>query len=282
MANLNEDQIAFWNGEPGEAWARHAVTADAMFADITNALLAAAAPGSGDRVLDLGCGSGGMTLEIAGRVGPIGSVTGIDISAPMIEVARTRLAAAPAANAGFVMADAVTYPFEAGSFDVLVSRLGAMFFDDPVAAFSALKAALAGDGRLALGVWRGPRENLWAMVPVSAAKPFLDMPPRPGPEEPGPFSFADPERVQAVLAAAGFGDITLEPLDFAIPVGDSVEEALDFTLEMGPLAEPFRKVDGENRTRALDAVRTALSENVDDKGTVRLAGACWIVTARAS
>lgn len=278
--DVNMDQIEFWNGDHGSAWARYAEIVDVMFAEITDAVLDAAAITFGDRVLDLGCGNGGTTLAAADKVTAVGSVTAIDISAPMLERAQERADDAGLVNVTFVLGDASIYPFAEKSFDAMVSRLGAMFFEDPEDTFRRMAPALASGGRIALGVWRGPRENLWAMGPVAAAKEFLDMPPRPGPEDPGPFSFADPERVRSVLGGAGLTDIDLAPLDFQIPLGRTLEEALNFVMEMGPLSAPLATVTGDNRRNAIAAITKVLEENRGDDGIVRLAGACWIITAR--
>lgn len=278
--DINMDQIEFWNGDHGSAWARYADIVDVMFGEITDAVLDAAAIKVGDRVLDLGCGNGGTTLAVAEKVTPIGSVTAIDISAPMLERAQERADAAQLVNVTFVLGDASVYPFAENSFDAMVSRLGSMFFEDPEDTFRRLIPAFDSGGRIALGVWRGPRENLWAMGPVAAAKEFLDMPPRPGPEDPGPFSLADPDRVRSVLGAAGLTDIELAPLDFQIPLGRTLEEALNFVMEMGPLSAPLATVTGDNRRNAIAAITKVLEENRGDDGIVRLAGACWIITAR--
>lgn len=281
MTDPNSGQIEFWNGEHGVSWAQYADIVDVMFSAITDAVLDAAEIGAGDRVLDLGCGNGGTTLDAAARITPIGSITAIDISAPMIDRAKERSVAAGLTNVTYVLGDATTYPFEAGSIDKLISRLGSMFFEDPESAFRNMLSALAPGARVALGVWRGPRENLWAMGPVAAAKEFLEMPPRPGPTDPGPFSFADPDRVKTVLGAAGLQDIALAPLDFQIPLGNTLDEALNFVMEMGPLSAPLAAVTGDNRDKAMEAITAVLKDNQDSDGIVRLAGACWIVTARA-
>lgn len=279
--DTNADQVEFWNGAHGLSWAQYADIVDIMFAAITDAVLDAANIGVGDDVMDLGCGNGGTTLAAAERTTPIGTVTAVDVSAPMLERAKARSADAGLTNATFILGDAASYPFSPASFDALISRLGAMFFEDPESAFRNMLPALKPKARIALGVWRGPRENLWAMGPVAAAKEFLEMPPRPGPEDPGPFSFADPARVKNVLGAAGLQDIDLSPLDFQIPLGRTLEEALNFVMEMGPLSAPLATVTGENRDKAIDAITKVLKENQEDDGIVRLAGACWIVTARA-
>jgi SAM-dependent methyltransferase len=277
----NAGQIEFWNGEHGISWAQYADIVDVMFSAITDAVLDAAEIGTGDRVLDLGSGNGGTTLAAAARVTPIGRITAIDISAPMIDRARERSTAAGLTNVTYVLGDATTYPFEEESIDKLISRLGSMFFEDPESAFRNMLSALAPGAHVALGVWRGPRENQWAMGPVAAAKEFLEMPPRPGPTDPGPFSFADPDRVKSVLEAAGLQDIELAPLDFQIPLGKTLDEALNFVMEMGPLSAPLATVTGENRDKAIAAITAVLKDNQGADGVVRLAGACWIVTARA-
>jgi SAM-dependent methyltransferase len=275
------NQAEFWNGEHGEAWARYTEIVDFMFRDFTAAILDAANIGTGDRVLDLGCGGGGTTMEIARRVTAVGSVTAVDVSAPMIEVARRRADAANLSNVTVVLGDAAAHPFAEAAFDALVSRLGCMFFADPTAAFSRLKTAIVRDGIVSLGVWRQPRENLWAMEPVSAAREFLDMPPRPGPEDPGPFAFADPDRVRRVLGEAGLRDIDIARFDFRIPMGRNFDEALAFAMEMGPLSRPLAAVVGEKREKAVAAISEVLKKNTDPDGIVRLAAASWIVTARA-
>ncbi len=167
------------------------------------------------------------------------------------------------------------------SFDAAISRLGAMFFDAPEQAFRRIAGSLSAGARVAFGVWREPRKNPWAMEPVSAARPFIDMPPRPGPEDPGPFSFADPARARRILEGAGLEDLSLTPFDFAVPLGRDLDEALAFAIEIGPLSKPLGVVTGANREKAVAAIREVLCTHQDDNGIVRLDGACWIVTARA-
>ena len=276
MTRDNSSQIEFWNDRPGRSWARHSDAVDAMFAGLTEAILDASAPAADDRVLDLGCGAGGLAIPLAGRV-PEGGVTAIDVSEPMVAVARQRAAEA-GVNIRFIVADAAACPLEPESFDLLVSRLGAMFFGDPVLAFGSLRRALAPRGRIVLGVWREPRENAWAMVPVSAARAFLEIPPRSAPEEPGPFSFADPERVCGILENAGFAAPSCAPLDLDMPVGEDIERAVEFLVEVGPLASPYAAAGEADRRRAWDAVAGTLEKNRRD-GSIRLGGGCWIVTA---
>lgn len=281
MSERNADQIAFWNSSHGTAWARNADITDVMFSDITEAIVSEAAINVGDYVLDLGCGTGGNMLAVANRVGSAGFVTAIDVSNSMIDRAEERCRANNLKNVTCIRGDAAAYTFSDASFSKLISCLGAMFFDDPAIAFTRLRQTLKPGGRIALGVWREPRENPWAMELVAAAKKYLNMLPRPGPEEPGPFSFAKPDRVRNVLAGTGLRDIELSPLDFVIPHGRSMSDALTFVMKMGPLAGPLSEASGENQVMALDAIKQVLKKNTGDDGIVRMAGACWIVTARA-
>ena len=281
MSERNADQIAFWNSSHGTAWARNADIIDVMFSDITEAIVSEAAINVGDHVLDLGCGTGGNMLAVANRVGSAGFVTAIDVSNSMIDRAEERCREKNLKNVTCIRGDAAAYPFSDACFNKLISRLGAMFFDDPAIAFTRLRQTLKPSGRVVLGVWREPRENPWAMELVAAAKKYLNMPPRPGPEEPGPFSFAKPDRVRNVLAGTGLRDIELSPLDFVIPHGRSMSDALTFVMTMGPLARSLSEASGENQVMALDAIKQVLKKNTGDDGIVRMAGACWIVTARA-
>lgn len=276
MTSPNEEQIVFWNDRPGMSWARHSASVDAMFAGLTDAILEESAVRGNDRVLDLGCGAGGLAIPLAERAAD-GSVTAIDVSEPMMEVARRR-----AGNAGldirFVVGDAAVHPLGEGVFDLLASRLGAMFFDDPVRAFASLRRSLAPGGRIVLAVWREPRDNPWAMAPVSAVREHLDIPPRSGPEEPGPFAFADPDRVRMILHEAGFVSPTCTPLDLEMPVGGSVAEAVGFLVEVGPLATPFLAAADGARRRARAALADMLG-GCRRGDSIVLGGGCWIVAA---
>ena len=187
----------------------------ARIADIGDIGLAAAAPRHGEHVIDIGCGTGGTTAALAHAVGIAGHVLGVDISEPLIEAARAHRLD----NATFVVGDAATHPFKAGSYDLVFSRFGVMFFADPVAAFRNIRRALKPAGRLVFIAWRTPQENPWGTVPVRAAQPFLPPQPRPGPEDPGQFSFGDRARVERILGEAGFQSLRLEPIDRQIWMG---------------------------------------------------------------
>ncbi len=201
-AELAAEQAAFWNGPGGQGWlATYHQRIERSIADLGQDALAAAAAQPGEHVIDVGCGMGGTTADLARAVGPTGHVLGADISEPLIEAARSHRVD----NATFVVGDAVTYPFKAAAYDLVFSRFGVMFFGDPVAAFRNLRHALKPAGRLVFLCWRTPQENPWGLVPLRAAAPFLPPIPRPGPEDPGQYSFGDRARVERILKDAGFG-----------------------------------------------------------------------------
>ncbi len=216
----NSDQIAYWNGPQGKIWAKEQEKRDRDHAPFTEAGLALAAPKPGERVLDIGCGSGTTTLKLAALVAPSGEAVGIDISGPMLSVARRR-AAETKARARFIEADASDYAFEPESFDLAFSQFGVMFFADPAAAFRNIYGAMKKDGRLVFVCWRGPFENPWSAVPESAARPFLPPPAPTPPDAPGRYSFANPDRVKSVLLQAGFHAIAIEKFDARIHLGRS-------------------------------------------------------------
>jgi SAM-dependent methyltransferase len=270
----NTDQIAYWNDAAGQTWAELQDLLDVQTEPLGRAVIAALAPRPGEFVLDVGCGCGQTSLTLAERVRPDGGVVGVDISQPMLAVARERAKAAP--QVSFVEADAQTFAFEPGAFDAIHSRFGVMFFEDPAAAFANLRAALKPGGRLGFVCWRPIAENPIMSLPMAAAARHVPAPPPPEPGAPGPFAFADPERVRAILSGAGFTDIAIAPQD--LPAGgNSVEDALRLSLRVGPLGRQLRE-HPEGREGAVAAIRAALSEHQID-GRVFLPSATWIVTA---
>jgi ubiquinone/menaquinone biosynthesis C-methylase UbiE len=203
----NADQAAYWNGPGGRHWTDRQEMQDAVLAPVSQVLLQAAAIAPGERVLDIGCGCGATTLDMAARVGPAGHALGLDVSEPMLARARER---APAgAPASFVCADATLYPFEPGRADLLASRFGVMFFAEPALSFANMRKGLRRGARLAFVCWREPRQNPWLMLPLQEAYKFAPRLPELGPEDPGPFSFSSEARVRRILGEAGFSAIAL-------------------------------------------------------------------------
>jgi SAM-dependent methyltransferase len=186
----------------------------------------------------------------------------------------------PGAPVKFVRADATTYRFESAAFDLLFSRFGVMFFAEPARAFANLRTALKPSGRLAFACWRKFDENPWLQVPLRAALEHVPPLPRPGPEDPGPFSFASEQRVHRILADAGFQSVMLEPRDFDLDIacGGGIEEALEAAMALGPTSRALQDQGPETRTAVATSIRRALQPYQRGK-QVALAGAIWLVTA---
>jgi ubiquinone/menaquinone biosynthesis C-methylase UbiE len=271
-------QLDFWNGSAGARWVREQARLDRAFTPIQNEALRVAHAEPRERVLDVGCGCGASTAALAESVGVSGSVVGVDISAPMLGVARQRLEAQ--SQASFLETDAARATFTA-PFDLVFSRFGVMFFDDRVAAFSNLRRALAPRGRLCFVCWQSRDENPWYSRPLAAVAPFLGTVPETPDTEPGPFAFADRDGVLHMLAAAGFTDTAARsfetPIEFS---SNGLDEAVTFAIAAGPIARLMLEASDElvGRTRA--ALEVALSPHLT-QGRVALPASVWIVTARA-
>jgi ubiquinone/menaquinone biosynthesis C-methylase UbiE len=276
----NADQIAYWNGPGGQRWSDRQEAQDILLAPVSQILIERIAAKPGDRILDVGCGCGGLSIALAGQVAPEGHVLGIDISAPMLE--RARAVAASALPVEFVLADATVHPFVPASFDLLVSRFGVMFFADPVASFANLRRALKPGGRMVFACWREPKANSWMMAPLQAVYRHVPKLPEMGPEDPGPFAFASEARVRRILSEAGFSDIALEPhaLSLDVALGKGLDAAVQSAFEIGPASRALEGHPPEVREAARRSVGELLAQHLQGN-SVTLAGSIWRVTARA-
>lgn len=275
----NEGMREYWNSDQMAAWVRSQDSYDAMLATFADALLEAAAPRDGERLLDLGCGSGAVSRAAAAAVGRGGTVIGLDISEPMVGLAR-RLAA-DLGQVDFVCCDVQTQDLSGFAADVVVSRFGVMFFDDPVAAFANVASALGPGGRLAFVCWRPAVENEWITTPMAAVVPVLGMPEIPPAGAPGPFQMGDAGFVRSTLEAAGWSAVDVVPVDRGINPGgaNDVDAAVDF-LTCDGIGR--RLMDGKPeaaQAEARAALREALVPHVRDGGGVVLGAAAWLVTA---
>jgi SAM-dependent methyltransferase len=278
-AAANADQITYWNASAGETWAALQDQLDHQIEPLGARAMDALAPAPGERVIDIGCGCGQTTLALAGRVGAGGAVLGVDISQPMLAVARRRVAAQGLDQVSLVEADAQTHAFPPGAFDAVFSRFGVMFFADPTIAFANIRKALRPGGRLGFVCWRPFADNPWMMVPMAAAQQHLPpLPPPPDPFAPGPFAFADADRLRGILTAAGFSDIEIAPLDARIGAPD-LDQAVEVALKVGPLGALLRD-QPDKAGVVVEAIREALAPHLGPEG-VRLPSATWIVTAVA-
>ncbi len=275
----NSEQIAEWNGAMGERWAAMRKEIDRFVVPFGEAALKAAAPQPGERVIDIGCGCGDTSIELARMVGAAGTVLGIDVSQPMLAVARSRGVLANGAYLAFREADASEAELPANT-DLLFSRFGVMFFSQPSPAFSHMRKSLRTGGRCVFVCWRTPRDNPWAMTPLSAARAAMGVTPAPAdPNAPGPFAFADEERLRGILSGAGFGDIDVQRFDVAISLGATPRSAAEKVLQIGPVSRLVREVGAEHLPVILDAVERALVPLAAPDGHVSLNGSTWIVSA---
>ena len=274
----DSEQSRLWNGPAGRAWVDRQPLLDRLFAPLGTLLIESLAGHSLGRVLDVGCGTGAVTLALASPSGDAGECVGIDISAPMIEAARAR-AEREGSRARFVCADAQAHAFAPAGFDTLVSRLGVMFFDDPVAAFANLRRAARDAAALRFLAWRAAAENPFMTTAERAAAPLLPRLPARRPGAPGQFGFADRERVESILAQAGWGAIAIRPVDLACSL--PARELVPYLSRLGPVGIALEQADAATRERVIETVRAAFEPFVQGD-EVRFTAACWLAGAQAA
>ncbi len=275
----NAAQVDYWNGKGAQRWASNHHRHDELLRPISERLLALADARPGEFVLDIGCGCGATTIEFAARVAPEGEALGLDVSELMLRLARER--APEDVPARFVHADAMVYEAPPGEIDLVASQFGVMFFSDPAQSFANLRTAMKPGGRLAFACWRAARDNPWLIVPLRAAAGHAPPLPETGPEDPGPFAFADEGRIRRLLRDAGFVEIEVAPENFRLDIalGDGLDSAVEIALELGPTSRMLEDQPETARAAAAAAIRKALEAHaVGDR--VPLSAAVWFVTAR--
>lgn len=283
----NEEQIAFWNGDAGRTWAVRDAKMARMLAPVSEILCRHIDLTGIHRAVDIGCGGGSGTLQLADLLSADSEVLGVDVSEPMLAVAEESLARRPshrdgrAARVSFVRADAQIDTIATEPFDLLFSRFGVMFFADPYAAFRNLRGQTAADGRLAFCCWKALHDNPWTALPLKAALTVLPPPPKPAPRAPGPFAFAEQDYVCDILESSGWADLTVTPqeIDLTWPGEDGPGSAVGELLNTGPVGRLL--IDRDEATR--QAVHAAATELLGDHfrdGVLQLPGAVWLVTAR--
>ncbi|HTE43827.1 MAG TPA: methyltransferase domain-containing protein [Gemmatimonadaceae bacterium] len=250
---------------------------DRLFKPFETLLVDAASSWPAARILDVGCGTGTTTLAIARRSSTKVHCVGVDISEPMLALARER-SERESTPATFIHADAQTYSFESMSFDVILSRFGVMFFDDARQAFANLRRAAASDAELCFIAWRSAAENPFMTTAERAAAPFLpDLPVR-RPDQPGQFAFADQDRVHALLEESGWSEIDIRPLDVECTMAE--KDLVRYLTRLGPVGRVLQETDEPTRTQIVETVRDAFEHFVHG-AEVRFTAACWMVHARA-
>jgi len=275
---MTTDMAAYWD-RAGKVWVEQQALLDRIYQPVAEAVVEAADPRNGQAVLDVGCGAGATTFTAAWRTGPEGRAVGVDISPALVELARRRAGEDGLEGIEFLLADAQVHPF-APDFDAMVSRFGVMFFGNPDAAFANLRKSLAPTGRLVFVCWRKFDENPWMQIPLFAAYEHVPRLPKLGPEDPGPFSFADTERVRRILTSAGFALPRFTPRDVVMDIsgGEGLEGAVYQTAHVGATS---RALDGQPeaaRNAAIASVRKALTPFATPTG-VLLKGSIWVVEA---
>ncbi|MFK8041897.1 class I SAM-dependent methyltransferase [Congregibacter sp.] len=281
----NDEQIAYWNGDAGRKWAQRDAMMSRMLAPVAEALIEHAQVDTAKAVLDVGCGGGSETLMLAKRLGPEACVLGVDVSAPLLEVARAELASMGDAGkgVGFVEADASNHDFGEQQFDLLFSRFGVMFFDDATAAFAHLRTAMQPGGRLAFACWQALTNNPWTALPLKAALSVLPPPPAPKPRAPGPFAFAESEYIESLLGDAGWSDVVVTPHTISMDWEGSggFDATARELVNTGPVGRLLIDVDEETREAVHAAAAATLAPYYQNK-QLSLPGAVWLVTATNS
>ena len=269
----NLEQLRAWDGDEGAYWADNAEYFDRSVAVYHERLLAVAAIGDRDHVLDVGCGTGQTTRDAA-RAASAGSALGVDLSSRMLDYARRRAAEKGVTNVTFAQADAQIHPFAPGAHDVAISRTAAMFFGDHVAAFANIGRALRSGGRLVLVTWQALTGNEWIREISGALAAGRDLPVPP--PDAGPFSLSDPDRVRALLTRAGFADVELDGTTTGMWFGDDADDAHRFVL--GLMGWMLEGLDNAGRARAIDALHATMAAHQTHDG-VRFESAAWITLA---
>jgi SAM-dependent methyltransferase len=280
MSVANADMAAAWDGPDGEHWTKYADHYEQVSTRHWERLVHTIDLAPEASVVDVGCGTGRSTRDLA-RLVTRGDVLGIDLSSSMLEHARALAHSEGLTNIRFERADAEVHPFPAGSFDAAVSVFGAMFFGNTAAAFANICTGLKPGGVLALLTWRELSRNKWLTAPREALAMGRSLPLPPNNNMPGPFGLADEHHVRHVLAEGGFADITLSEVDEPMMFGRDVDDAFAFVSAMGITKGLLRDLDDTARAKALHNLRDVISDHETDDG-VQFGSSAWLVTARSA
>ncbi|MEY2398779.1 MAG: hypothetical protein QOJ00_1953 [Actinomycetota bacterium] len=277
MKVANVEMAEAWNGDDGTHFAEHAARYRRGSGRLTDRLIKAAAFEPGMQVLDIGCGTGDLTIAAATAVEPGGSVLGVDLSEVMLNVAERETETAGLTNVRFQQCDAQVEPLAKGEFDLVVSSFGVMFFNDPVAAFTNIASALRPGGRVCFLVWQEMARNEW-LSEIRAALAVGRSLPTPPNGMPGPFGLADDAATRETLIAAGYANVRIEAVDEPMYLGDDVDDAYAFVADLGIVRGLTAGLDDETKAGALRALRDVVASHSSADG-VLMGTAAWLITA---
>ena len=281
MSEVNKNQKDFWSGKGGDIWVERQNAMDTMLSPLGEAALNKLNFNEEENVLDIGCGCGHTTLNIAKRIGPSGNVTGLDISEPMLKRAKESAVEMSITNTSFKCVDVQTEDLGDQIYSAAFSRFGVMFFEDSIAAFKNINKSLISGGYLSFVCWQSPAVNPWQSLFIQEVKKFLDLP-SPPPRSPGPFAFMESEYVSSILEESKFQDITIEGHEVEVNMfsGRSLSESVKDYISINPVVTEMLKDSSENQiTEITNSAIEAFSPYYSDKGLI-FPSATWLVTSK--
>ena len=280
MEDINNKQKQFWSGAGGDVWVNKQKEMDIMLNPLGTKAIDKLDLNQETKILDIGCGCGATTLEIAKKIKD-GTITGVDISEPMLKKASQNAAALELSNTSFQVLDVQVDKMPSNDFDIAFSRFGVMFFEDPFEAFSNISKSLKENGQLSFVCWQNPSLNPWQSLSIQVIKQFLDLP-APPPKSPGPFAFEDKTYIQEILEQSNFKDIVIDDNqeDIVMFSGKSIQEACEDYLTINPVVTEMLKNSEEKlKEEILAALIDKFSDFHNGDGLL-FPSATWIVTAR--
>ena len=281
MSEVNKNQKDFWSGKGGDIWVERQNAMDTMLSPLGEAALNKLNFNEEENVLDIGCGCGHTTLNIAKRIGPSGNVTGLDISEPMLKRAKESAVEMSITNTSFKCVDVQTEDLGDQIYSAAFSRFGVMFFEDSIAAFKNINKSLISGGYLSFVCWQSPAVNPWQSLFIQEVKKFLDLP-SPPPRSPGPFAFMESEYVSSILEESKFQDITIEGYEAEVNMfsGRSLSDSVKDYISINPVVTQMLKESSENQiAEIVNSGIEAFSPYYSEKGLI-FPSATWLVTAR--
>ena len=279
MSEVNKNQRDFWSGKGGDIWVERQNAMDTMLSPLGEAALNKLNLNEGENVLDIGCGCGHATLNIAKRISPDGQVTGLDISEPMLKRAKESANEMSISNASFNCVDVQTDDMGEEVYSAAFSRFGVMFFEDPVAAFCNINKSLITGASLSFVCWQSPALNPWQSLFIEAVKKYVDLP-SPPPRSPSPFAFMESEYVSSILEESNFQNIIIEGHEAEVNMfsGRSLSDSVKDYISINPVVSGMLKDSTEQeKTEIINSAIEAFSPYYSAKGLM-FPSATWLVT----